>query len=287
VNPPVALESTVFSALGLPDPWGREAYRRACTAIAGAGAEPRATAVIDGQIRVGLDECTFERLVRGPVRKVAARDLPFALAGAGTVGATTVSAALAMAASHGIDVFATGGIGGVHRDVPETDDVSADLAAIARHPVVTVCAGAKGFLDLGRTLERLESLGVPVVGLGTSELPAFWCRSSGLPLPHRVESVHEIADAVRAARTIVGGGMLVCVPCPESEALDRTEVDDAIDGALARARRAGVVGGAVTPFVLQQLAAALGDRLLRANVSLVENNARVAGELACALAAAD
>ena len=182
---------------------------------------------------------------------------------------------------------ATGGIGGVHRDWAETGDESADLGALARHPVVTVCAGAKSFLDAGRTLERLETLGVPVVGLDTDggEFPGFWSRRSGRAVPHEVASPAETATVVRAARALgYGGGVLVVTPVPEADEVPFEELGPIIDAALSDAARAGISGGAVTPFVLDRIATATGGRTVAANLALVEHNAVVAAAIASALA---
>ena len=285
-RPVVALESTVFSRLGLPEPAGRQARRRAYGALAAVGAVPALTVVLDGAARVGVDDGELA-LALAADRKVAERDLPVAVAQRWPAGATTVSASLALAAAAGIAVFATGGIGGVHRDVGTTGDESADLLALAHHPVVTVCAGAKSFLDLPRTLERLETLGVPVVGLGTDGgvFPGFWSRRSGGPLvPHEVPSPEEAAEVVRAARALgYGGGLLVVTPVPEGDEVPFEELGPVIDDALAEAASAGVSGGAVTPFVLARIAAATGGRTVAANVALVEHNAAVAGAIAAAL----
>jgi len=285
----VALESTVFSRLGLPDPAGAEAFGRARAAIAAGGAVAAVTVVLDGVARVGVDDEEIARVL-GADRKVAERDLPVAVAQGWPAAATTVSASLALAASAGIAVFATGGIGGVHRDWAETGDESADLGALARHPVVTVCAGAKSFLDAGRTLERLETLGVPVVGLDTDggEFPGFWSRRSGRAVPHEVASPAETATVVRAARALgYGGGVLVVTPVPEADEVPFEELGPIIDAALSDAARAGISGGAVTPFVLDRIATATGGRTVAANLALVEHNAVVAAAIASALARPD
>jgi len=203
------------------------------------------------------------------------------------VAATTVSASLALAARAGIAVFATGGIGGVHRHWTETGDESADLGALARHPMVTVCAGAKSFLDLPRTLERLETLGVPVLGFGCDggQFPAFWSRCSGLAVPHAMGSPAEVAGVVRAARAVgYGGGLLVVTPVPEGDEVPFEELGPIIDAALADATGAGVTGGAVTPFVLDRIATATAGRTVAANLALLEHNAAVAAAIAGALA---
>jgi pseudouridylate synthase len=283
-RPIVALESTVFSRLGLPGPAGADALRRSLERITAAGAVPAVTAVLDGVARVGLEEADVEAVLSAS-RKAGERDLPVAVAQRWPSAGTTVSASLALAAAAGIAVFATGAIGGVHRDWARTGDESADLLAVARHPVVTVCAGAKSFLDVGQTLERLETLGVPVLGLGTDEFPAFYSRRSGLPVPHRVESAEEAAEVVMAARALgYRGGLLVAAPVPEGDEVPFEEMEPVVESALAEAANAGVAGGALTPFVLGRVAAQTGGRSVRANVALVEDNARVAAALAAALA---
>lgn len=283
-RPVVALESTIFSRLGLPDPDGARALGRCLAAVRAAGAEPAVTAVLDGVARIGLEDAEHERIL-GCHHKVAERDLPVAVGSGWACGVTTVSASLRLAALAGIAVFATGGIGGVHRGVAQSGDVSADLGAIAAHPVVTVSAGAKVFLDLPRTLEHLETLGVPVVSLAFDEFPAFTTRSVGLPSPRRLETVEEMAAVVRAGRGLgYGGGFLLAVPVPEADALPREVIDAATASAHAEASSSGITGPAVTPFVLGRIAEATEGRSVPANLSLAENNARVAGELAALLA---
>jgi pseudouridine-5'-phosphate glycosidase len=280
-RPVVALESTIFSHLGLPSPANAEALDRCLAAVRRGGAVPAVTAVLDGTARVGLDESEHDRIL-GPARKAAERDVAVAVAQRWEVGATTVSASLALAAAAGVTVFATGGIGGVHRGAELTGDVSADLDAIAHHPVVTVCAGAKAFLDLARTLEHLETAGVPVLGWRHDWFPAFYLRSSGLRVPHRVESAAEVA-AVLAARSRPDVGVLLTVPIPPADELDSVELDGVLAQALADAQSAGITGAAVTPFVLGRVGAATAGRSVPANLSLAENNARVAAEVATAL----
>ncbi|MCA1845083.1 MAG: pseudouridine-5'-phosphate glycosidase [Actinobacteria bacterium] len=287
-RPVVALESTVFSQLGLPGPAGAEARNRVYEVVQGGGAVPALTVVLDGVARVGVEDEELPWVLAAD-RKVAERDLVVAVAQRWPAAATTVSASLALAAAAGIGMFATGGIGGVHRDWMQTGDESADLAALARHPVVTVCAGAKSFLDLPRTLERLETLGVPVIGLGTDggDFPAFWSRRSGWPVPHEVSTADEVAGVVRAARALAyGGGLLVVTPVPELDEVPFEELTPIMDAALADAAEAGISGGAVTPFVIERIAAATGGRTVAANLALVEHNAAVAAEIAGALAAA-
>ena len=282
-GPVVALETTIFSNLGLPAPQNAEALHRCIAAIRGAGAVPAITAVIDGVPRVGLDESEHE-LILGSARKVGERELALAVAQRWDFGATTVSASLLLARRAGVGVFATGGIGGVHRGVNEHGDISADLGALAAHPVVTVCAGAKSFLDLPRTLEHLETLGVPVLGVACNEFPAFTVHSSGLPIPARVNDVVELARFTLAHRALGReGGILACVPVPLADSLDKTMIDGVIDMALRAAVDAGIEGPAVTPFVLGRIAEATGFASVTANLALAENNARVAAELAVAL----
>jgi pseudouridine-5'-phosphate glycosidase len=283
-RPVVALESTIFSEFGLPPPVNRECLDACCAAIRDAGAVPAVTVVLSGEARVGVDEVELERVLLAD-EKLGARDIPVAVAGGWPTGATTVSGALSLAAAAGVRVFATGGIGGVHRDVADTGDVSADLPAIARYPVTTVTAGAKAFLDLPRTVEYLETLGVPVLGLQTDEFPAFYSRSSGVPLPHRVETAAEAAAVVLAARDLgYEGGIVLAVPIPEDAALPRDALEAAIEQGLAEAASADVRGAAVTPFILGRLVDATGGNTLEANVALAVNNAKVAADLAAALA---
>jgi pseudouridine-5'-phosphate glycosidase len=285
-RPIVALESTVFSRLGLPGPAGVEALHRSVKAVTAGGALPVLTAVLDGVARVGVDDAEFDAVLSA-ARKAGERDLPVAVAQRWPAAGTTVSASLALAAAAGIEVFATGAIGGVHRDWARSGDESADLPALARHPVATVCAGAKSFLDLRLTLERLETLGVPVIGLGTGEFPAFYSRNSGLPVPQRVESAEEAAEVVLAARSLgYRGGLLFAAPVPQADEVPHDEVEPIVASALAEAAAAGVSGGAVTPFVLERVAAGTAGRSVAANVALVEDNARWAAALAGALAAA-
>lgn len=280
-RPVVALESTIFSRLGLPPPAGAEALARCLAALEKQGALPAVTAVVDGSARVGLGETELERILSAD-RKVAARDLPVAVAQRWPVGATTVSASLALAARVGIAVFTTGAIGGVHRDAEVSGDVSSDLGALARHPVTTVCTGAKAFLDVGRTLEALEALGVPVLALGTDEFPGFWSASSGFPVPHPVGSADEAAQVVVSSRELgYQGGILVAVPIPAEAELPREAIEEVIEAALAEAGRAGVKGPAVTPFVLGRIAALTGGRSVAANVAAAEHNAGIAAAVAC------
>lgn len=284
-RPVVALESTIFSSMGLPSPANRDALERCEAAIRAAGAVPAVTAVLDGVPRVGIELDEVDRVLAG-VQKVAERDLPVAVAMHVGVGCTTVSATVALCAAVGVRVFATGGMGGVHRDDHLTGDVSADLGALARHPVATVTAGAKAFLDLAKTLEMLDTLGVPVIGMRTDRFPAFYTRDSGFAVPHRVETEAQAA-AILQARIDLGlpGGVVVANPIPQEAALPQAEVDSAIETALQAAHAEGLRGAAVTPFVLGRLAAVTDGRSIPANLALAEHNAVVAARIAVALTA--
>lgn len=281
-RPVVALESTIFSNLGLPAPANGEALRRCLAAVRDGGAEPAVTAILDGQARVGLEPGEEERVLTG-TRKVAERDIAVAVAQRAPVGVTTVSASVALAHTVGVQVFATGGIGGVHRGAELSGDISADLDALASHPVVTVCAGAKAFLDLARTLEYLETAGVPVLGWQHDWFPAFYLRSSGLPVPHRVETAQVVADVLRF-RTRERTGVLLTVPIPPADELDAAALNQALDAALAACAAEGVAGAAVTPFVLARIERQTAGASVPANLALAENNARVAAAVAAALA---
>lgn len=282
----VALESTIFSTLGLPEPANREAYARCVAALRAGGAVPALCAVLDGVPTLGADGA-LDRVLGG-TRKIAERDLPVAVAGGVDVGVTTVSATLAMCSVAGVGVFATGGMGGVHRGAERTGDISADLGALTRHRVVLVSAGAKAILDLPRTLEALETLGVPVVGLGTDTLPAFYSRSSGLPLPHRVDSAAGVAP-IAAAAWAMGwpGGVLVANPVPLADEIPADEIEGAIGAAISAADEAGIAGAALTPYLLGHIAGHTAGRGVAANLALAENNASVAAAIAVELAAGD
>lgn len=278
----VALESTIFSHLGLPSPANSEALDRCLDAIRRGGAVPAITAVLDGEVRLGLETSEHGRIL-GPARKAAERDIAVAVAQAWEFGATTVSASVAIAAAGGVRVFATGGLGGVHRAAELTGDVSADLDSLAQHSIVAVSAGAKAFLDLPRTLEYLETAGVPVLGWRHDWFPAFYTRSSGLPVPHRVESAEEVARIAKSL-TRADSGLLLAVPIPEADELDAAELDAVLKAALAECDASGITGAAVTPYVLGRIGAATKGRSVPANLSLAENNAVVAAEVAVAIA---
>ena len=286
-RPVVAMESTIYSAFGLPQPANREALDRCEEAIRAAGAVPAMTAVIDGVGVVGVAPGRETERVLAATTKIAARDLGHAHATGLDVGVTTVSASVTLAARAGVAVFATGGIGGVHRGAAETGDVSHDLRAISRHPVVTVSAGAKAFLDLARTLEEFEALGVPVVGWNTDRFPAFYTRDSGHAVTITVRDGAEVAALVRANRSLGHpGGVLVANPIPAEDELDRDRIDRAITSALAHAEQAGVRGPAVTPLVLAAIADATEGDSVPANLALAEHNAAVAAEIAVAMVGA-
>lgn len=280
----VALESSVL-AQGLPDPSNREADRRMCAAILERGALPAVTAVARGVPAVGLDPADLERfLARSGIQKVSARDVPWAVA-RGLDGATTVAAALCMCAQAGLQVFATGGIGGVHRTMPGAPpDESADLLELSRSSVVTVCAGAKSILDLPATVERLETLGVTVVGYRTDEFPGFFTARTGIPIAAVADSAEEIAATFRASLTLGRpAAVLVVQPPPAAVALDDRVVDDAVASAVAAAAAAGISGPRLTPFLLAAVERATAGRSLEANVALLEANAALAAEIAVAL----
>jgi pseudouridine-5'-phosphate glycosidase len=277
----VALESSVL-AQGLPIPANGEAADRMTSAVERAGAVPAITAVVGGQCALGLHPSELERfLLRTGVRKVAARDLPVACAQRAD-GATTVAASLCIAGAKGVAVFATGGIGGVHRDAPY--DESGDLTELARTPMVVVCAGAKSILDLPATLERLETLGITVVGYRTDELPGFLTRTTGLRLSARADTPDELAKIHLASRAIKRTQATLVVQAPPADvALPQDLVDDAMAAALDEARQAGVRGAAVTPYLLAAVERATGGRSLRTNLGLLEENAALAGAIAVAL----
>jgi pseudouridine-5'-phosphate glycosidase len=281
-GPVVALESTVL-AHGLPRPRNLEVGRAMEQAVADGGAVPATVGVVAGVPRVGMGAAEIERLAMADgVLKLSTRDLAVPVA-RGTDGATTVAATMWLAARAGVQVFVTGGIGGVHRG--EARDVSADLTELGRTPMVVVCAGAKSVLDLPATREALETAGVLVVGWKTDELPAFYSARSGIPVDVRVEDAREAAALWRAHRDLgLPGALLLCVPPPAEQALDADEVEAAIANALEGARREGIRGKEVTPYLLRAVAAATGGRSLEANVALLLNNARVAASVAVALA---
>jgi pseudouridine-5'-phosphate glycosidase len=278
----VALESSVF-AQGLPVPHNREAAERMTAAVRRHGAVPAVTGLPRGVASMGLEADELERFLgRTGIAKVSARDLAWA-AVTGADGATTVGASLALCTLVNVEVFATGGIGGVHRDAPF--DESSDLMELARSPVVVVCAGAKSVLDLPATVERLETLGVSVVGYRTNEFPGFLTARTGLYVHARADSPVQVAATYRALVTLRRPGALLVVQAPPAaSALDAVLVDEAVGAALAAAREKGIKGAAVTPFLLDAVAHATGGRAIEANIALLESNASLAAEIAVSLA---
>lgn len=286
-RPVVALESTLVTH-GFAPPLNLEAARRAEAAVRAGGAEPATVAVVGGQLIVGLSDAQLDELASATSpRKASRATLAAALAGGGWAG-TTVSATMIAASLAGIRVFATGGIGGVHRGGERTMDISADLDELARTPVLVVCAGPKSVLDIDLTLEYLETRGVPVLGFGTDELAGFYARSSGRRLEASVAGADQAAHVTAAHWDLrLGSGVLVCVPLPEDAALPREEAEAAIAQALADATDAGIHGPAATPFVLARVAELTDGRSVQANLALIENNARVAAAIATALRATE
>ena len=283
-RPVVALETTIVSH-GMPWPENLETALAVEDVVRAAGAVPAAIAVMDGAVRVGLDREALERLAQASdVLKLSRADLAYAIV-TRRMGATTVAATMIAAARAGIRVFATGGIGGVHRGAETSFDISADLTELAQTDVVVVAAGAKALLDLPKTLEYLETHGVPVVCYQSDEFPAFWSRASGLPAPIRLDKPGDIARFASARAELgLAGGVLVANPIPETDEIPADEMRPAIDAAVADAEAAGVTGKAVTPYLLDAILAKTGGRSLTANIALVKNNARLAAEIAGAMA---
>jgi pseudouridine-5'-phosphate glycosidase len=282
----VALESTII-AHGMAYPANVETALAVEDVVRAHGAVPATVAVIGGQLKAGLSGEEIERFGKeGPgIMKVSVRDLPFVV-GRGLDGATTVAATMRIAAMAGIPVFATGGMGGVHRGAGETFDVSADLTEMTRSNVALVTAGAKAILDLPLTLERLETDGVPVIGFRTGDFPAFYSRSSGLKVPMRAESAEDVAGIMRSKWELgLPGAVVVANPIPEADEIPAAEIEPVIAAALAEAERSGIRGKDVTPFLLGEIVKATKGRSLRANIALVKNNARVGAEIAVAFAA--
>jgi len=278
----VALESTIVTH-GMPYPENLATARAVEAVVRAGGAEPATIAVRAGRIRVGLDDDGLARLAAaGDAVKASRRDLAAVLAGGGTAG-TTVATTMMAAAAASIAVFATGGIGGVHRGAEATFDVSADLLELARTPVAVVCAGAKSILDIPKTLEVLETHGVPVIGYQTDEFPAFFARTSGAAVPHRCDSPAAVAAIVALNRRIGGGGVLVANPIPEADALPAAAIEAMIAAACRDADAAGVAGKALTPYLLARINALTGGGSLKANIALVRNNAALAAAIAVAL----
>lgn len=283
-KPVVALESTIISH-GMPYPQNVETALKVEQIIRDAGAVPATIAIIGGQLKAGLSKEEIDYLGRtgAGIPKASRRDLPVLVA-QGKDGACTVTTTMMIADMAGIRVFATGGIGGVHRGAETTMDISADLEELAQTPVMVVCAGAKAILDLGLTLEYLETKGVPVLGYGTDELPAFYTRESGLGVDARVDTPEDLAAIFQAQRDLgLKTGMLVTNPIPQQYAMDKAVIDKAIDQALAESHEQGIHGKETTPFLLARVAELTGGDSLESNIQLVLNNARVAAKTAVAL----
>ncbi|HEX6959622.1 MAG TPA: pseudouridine-5'-phosphate glycosidase [Ferrovibrio sp.] len=280
----VALESTIVSH-GLPWPENIETARAVEKAVRDNGAVPATIAVIDGRCRVGLDAAAFERLARDTsVGKASSRDLAALMVRRGSAG-TTVSATMRLAALTGIAIFATGGIGGVHRGAEQSFDISADLIELGTTPVAVVSAGAKSILDIPKTLEVLETQRVPVITVGSDEFPTFYTRNSGICAEQRLDTPAEIAAAVALHRRLGSGtGLLIANPIPEADSLAPDLIDGVIAGAIREAEVRGISGKAITPFLLERINAASGGRSLQANIALVKNNAALAAQIAAELA---
>ncbi len=283
-RPVVALESTIVSH-GMPWPRNLETARSVEQIVRAAGAVPASIAVIDGKAHIGLTDAALEQLARADeVLKLSRADLAYGLS-SGRLGATTVAATMILAERAGIAVFATGGIGGVHRGAADSFDISADLSELARTGVTVVAAGAKALLDLPKTLEMLETLGVPVIGYGADAFPAFWSRDSGLAAPIRLDAPGEIVAFLQAREALgLGGGVLVANPVPEEAEIPAGEMAGVIEQAHADAIRDGVSGKAVTPYMLARILDLTGGRSLETNIALIGNNARLAAEIAVSLA---
>ena len=280
----VALESTII-AHGMPYPQNVETARTLQEIIRAEGAVPATIAVMGGKYKVGLNHEELHALATAEsVRKLSRRDVPLALT-SGEIGATTVASTMIIAAAAGIRLFATGGIGGVHRGAEYTFDVSADLTELRQTSVAVVSAGAKAILDLPKTLEMLETFGVPVLGVGTDEFPAFYSRTSGLGVDARMDAPEEIAAFLRAKWSAgLEGGVLIANPVPESDALDAGAIESTIASAIAEAEAAGIGGKRLTPFLLRRITELTAGQSLVSNVALVKNNARLAARIAVALA---
>ncbi len=287
-GPVLAFESTIITH-GMPYPQNLETALAAEQACREEGAIPATIAILDGRIRVGLTQAELENLATNysEVIKVSRRDLPFVVA-SGSSGGTTVAATMIIAAMAGIRVFATGGIGGVHRGAENSMDVSADLEELARTDVTVICAGPKSILDIGLTLEYLETRGVAVVGYKTNELPAFFTRSSGFDVDYRLDSAGQIVDVLQARRSMgLSGGMVIANPIPAEFEMDNSAISSYIDQATAEAEQIGISGKQVTPYLLQRIYELSDGASLKANVQLLLNNARLGAQIAIASARRD
>ena len=283
-SPIVALESTIITH-GMPYPRNVETALAVENAAREMGAVPATIAVIDGRLRVGLNEGEIDRLgqLSGGVVKASRRDLALVAARKGSAG-TTVAATMFVAGLAGIEIFATGGIGGVHRGAEETFDISADLVELSRTRVAVVCAGAKSILDIGKTLEFLETQGVAVVGYRTDEFPAFYARSSGFRLEHRCDGLHDLARMIRLQREIGPGGLLIANPIPQNHALEEAAIEARIAEAVAEAKTQGVSRKEATPFLLKRVVELSGGKSLEANIALIKANVMLAAQAAVELA---
>lgn len=283
-RPVVALESTIITH-GMPFPQNLEMAGNVEKVIRANGAVPATVSIMDGAFRVGLEAADLERLAKtgGVAAKASRRDVAALLNSRGIAG-TTVATTMQAANMAGIRVFATGGIGGVHRGAESTFDISADLEELGRTPVAVVCAGAKAILDIPKTLEVLETKGVPVIGFGTDDFPAFWTRSSGYPVDHRLDKPEEIAALIETQIALGMGGILVANPIPAADAMDSDYIASMIEAAITDADRGGISRKALTPYLLKRIFELTDGKSLVSNIALVEDNARVAALIAVALA---
>jgi pseudouridine-5'-phosphate glycosidase len=284
-QPVVALESTIITH-GMPYPANRDTALEVEQVVRDHGATPATIAIVGGEIHLGLGDETLEQLATAKdVVKASSRDLAAVMARRGSAG-TTVSATMRLAELAGIDIFATGGVGGVHRGAEATFDISADLTELGNTGTAVVCAGVKSILDIPKTLEFLETQRVPVIAYGTDDFPAFYTRSSGLKADHRLDSAEEIARAMLLHKKLGSGtGLLIANPIPEADALDPAVIDKTIAAAVKEADEKGIARKALTPFLLQRIFEMSEGVSLKANIALVKNNAKVAAEIAVALAA--
>lgn len=282
-KPVVALETTIISH-GMPYPQNIEMARKVEQIIRDQGAVPATIGILNGRIKIGLNEEELEAFATNPhVEKVSRRDFPY-IVSSGAIGATTVSATMIGAALAGIQVFATGGIGGVHREGETTMDISADLTELALTNVAVVCAGVKSILDIGRTLEFLETHGVPVIGYKTDEFPSFYSRESGYGVDFRLDQPSQVADVLRTKWELgLSGGAVIANPVPVEAAMKQEEIEGVIQQALAEAKDQHIIGKKVTPFLLARIKELTDGRSLATNISLVYHNAKVAAQIAVAL----
>ena len=285
-RPVVALESTIITH-GMPFPQNLEMARKVEAIVRSGGAVPATIAIMDGVFRVGLGDADLQRLAETGAKaaKASRRDVAVIL-NSGVIAGTTVATTMQACDMAGIQLFATGGIGGVHRGAETTFDISADLEELSRTPVAVVCAGAKAILDIAKTLEVLETKGVPVIGYGTDMFPAFWTRSSGFPVDKRLDTPAEVARLIETQFSLGMGGVLIGNPIRAEDALDADTIADTIEAALIDADKGGISRKALTPYLLKRIFELTEGRSLVSNIALVENNARVAASIAVALAAA-